>query len=134
VSKRLRRSSYLLLSDFERLEEWCQKVRVVFDGATPFLVGSALTKADYRDVDLRLILPDRVFDRYYAGVFKVRLINRAVSIWGQRETGLPIDFQIQRMTEANAGFGGEYRNPMGLRDWTVQPSSGTPGGRNHEAA
>ena len=35
-----RRGSYLLLSDFERLEEWCRLVRVVFDGECPYLVGS----------------------------------------------------------------------------------------------
>ena len=127
-----RRGSYLLLSDFERLEEWCRLVRVVFDGETPYLVGSVHTTPDYRDVDLRVILRDGVYDRYWHDPVKVRLVNRAVSIWGQQETRLPIDFQVQRMTEANAAFGGGYRNPMGSRDWSTNVPSGHPGGRTHD--
>ena len=127
-----RRGSYLLLSDFERLEEWCRLVRTVFDGETPYLVGSVNTTPDFRDVDLRLILRDAVYDRWWSDPVKVRLVNRAVSIWGQQETRLPIDFQVQRMTEANAAFGGGFRNPMGMRDWTVNVPSGHPGGRTHD--
>jgi hypothetical protein len=127
-----RRGTALLLSDFERLEEWCRLVRVVFDGEVPYLVGSAARTTQYRDIDLRLILRDAVYDRWWSNPVKVRLANRAVSIWGQKETGLPIDFQIQRMTEANDAFGGEYRNPMGLRDWTTQVPSGHPGGKRHD--
>lgn len=121
-----RRSSFLLMSDFERLEEWCRSVSIVFDGEVPYMVGSVNHTADFRDVDLRLILRDAVFDRWWRNPVKVRLVNRAISTWGQRETGLPIDFQVQRMTEANEAYGGEYRNPMGLRDWTVQVRAGIP--------
>lgn len=113
------RSSFLLLTDFERLEEWCRLVSVVFDGRHPYLVGSVNERADFRDVDLRLILPDAVFDRWWRDRVKVRMVNRAVSTWGQRETGLPIDFQIQRRTEANEAYPREARNPMGLRDWAT---------------
>lgn len=124
-----RKASYLLMSDFERLEEWCRNVRRLF-GDVPYLVGSALTRADYRDVDVRLILMDDEFDaRWPDDWLKVRLMNRAISIWGQQETGLPIDFQIQRMTEANAQFaGGSARNAMGVRDWSRIPTSGVPAG------
>ena len=111
------RTSYLLLSDFERLEEWCRLVRIIFDGETPYLVGSVNERADFRDVDLRLILADEDFDARFHDPVKLRLTNRAISTWGQRETGLPIDFQIQRRTEANASFGKHFRNPMGVRDW-----------------
>lgn len=123
----LRRTSYLLLSDFECLEEWCRLVRVVFAGETPYLVGSVHQTPEYRDVDLRLILRDAVFDRWWRDPVKVRLVNRAVSIWGQKATGLPVDFQVQRMTEANQRFGSEFRNPMGMRDWTRIVPSGVPG-------
>jgi len=116
-----RRSSYLQLTDFEILEEWCQKLRVVAGGNVPYLVGSVNRTPDFRDVDLRIILPDRLYDRYFrADPDRVRLVNRALSIWGTRETGLPIDCQVQRMTEANEQFPGEYRNPMGLRDLARQ--------------
>src|SRR4051812_13344444 len=113
-----RRSTYLLVGDFERMEEWGRKVDVLFDGATPYLVGSVHDRPDFRDVDVRVILEDEIFDGQYGErPAKVRWMNRAVSEWGTRETGLPIDFQVQRMTEANDHFGGQYRNPLGLRDW-----------------
>lgn len=118
------RSTYLIQSDFERLEEWCANVRRVFK-RPPYLVGSVTQRADFRDVDLRLIMPDDDFDAGWRDVVKVRLMNRAISIWGQQETGLPIDFQIQRQTEANAEFQG-MRQAMGIRDWSFIPTSGVP--------
>lgn len=120
------RSTFLLMSDFERLEEWCRNVRRVFDGNIPYLVGSANDRPDFRDVDLRVILSDDVFDAAYRNPVKVRLMNRAISTWGQRETGLPIDFQIQRQTEANTEYMSARRNPMGIRDWSQIATSGTP--------
>lgn len=123
------RSTFLLMSEFERLEEWCRLVSVVFDGEVPYLVGSAGTTRDYRDVDIRVMLADKAFDEMFgAGLLltKIRLLNRAISIWGQQETGLPIDFQVQRMTEANEAYGVQPRNPMGLRDWATTPTSGVP--------
>jgi len=126
-----RRGSYLQLWEFERLEEWCRLVSVLFDGEVPYLVGSANTRPDYRDVDLRVILEDEVFDTRWRDPVKLRYMNRAVSAWGQRDTGLPIDFQIQRMTEANEQFPtgpGQTRNAMGLRDWSLQRPAGVPVG------
>jgi hypothetical protein len=119
------RTSYLLQADFERLEEWCSNVRRIFK-RPPYLVGSATQRVDFRDVDLRLILDDEAFDADWSDVVKVRLMNRAISTWGQRETGLPIDFQIQRQSEANAQFPQGMRNPMGIRDWSMIPTSGVP--------
>jgi hypothetical protein len=119
------RFSYLLQSDFERLEEWCRHVRKLFR-AHPYFVGSATQRANFRDVDLRLILPDERFDAEWSAVVRVRLMNRAISIWGQQETGLPIDFQIQRQTEANEQYPDGPRNPMGTRDWSLIETSGVP--------
>lgn len=122
------RATYLLLTDFERAEEWCRKVRRIFAGTGHvglFLVGSALTRADYRDIDLRLILTDEAWDREWTDAVKTRYMNAALSTWGQRETGLPIDFQLQRMSTANASFGeGHPRNPMGVRDWAINHPAG----------
>lgn len=120
------RGTFLLMSDFERLEEWCRLVDVVFDHHTTYLVGSSNRTKDYRDVDLRCILPDAVFDRWWNDRLKVRYVNRAISIWGQQETGLPIDFQVQRQSDANAQYPGEPRNPMGFRNWATIPTSGIP--------
>ena len=121
-----RRASYLQLVDFERVEEWCRMVRVLFDDAMPYLVGSVNQHPDFRDVDIRLILDDVTFDKAFSDPVKHRLMNRAISTWGQRETGLPIDFQVQQQTAANAQFEGEFRNPMGIRDWTIQTPDGRP--------
>ena len=121
------RSTFLLMSDFERLDDWCRMVRSVFGPSFgPFLVGSATERPDYRDVDIRVILRDHTFDRLFRRRPEVvRFLNRAFSVWGQQETGLPIDFQVQRFTEANAEFPGG-RNAMGLRDWATLPTSGVP--------
>lgn len=125
----MNRATFLLQSDFDRLEDWCRLVRVIFGPAHgPFLVGSATKRADFRDVDIRLLMDDAVFDVWFRGrLDAVRFTNRAFSVWGQQETGLPIDFQVQRMTEANAKFT-EPRTPMGVRDWTTIPTSGVPSG------
>jgi hypothetical protein len=125
-----KRATYLFVNDFERLEEWCQKAAVLFWRPSPgylglFLVGSALSRPDFRDVDLRVILSDDRFDEEYSNPVKVRYMNRALSTWGQRETGLPIDFQVQRQTEANETYTGD-RNAMGVRDWMLLRTSGTP--------
>jgi hypothetical protein len=124
------RSTFLLLADFERLEEWSAKVRSLAH-EQPYLVGSVNTRPDYRDVDVRIILDDARFDAAFGGwdgkfdPRRVRYLNRALSAWGQRETGLPLDVQIQRRTEANAKYDGE-RNAMGTRDWRTILTSGVP--------
>lgn len=121
---RARGLSYLVQSDFERLEDWCRMVYRIF-GRPPYLVGSVTERADFRDVDVRVILPDKAFDRWFRGhLDTVRFVNRALSVWGQQETGLPIDFQVQRSTEAHEFD--KPRNPMGVRDWAIIPTSGVP--------
>lgn len=128
------RATFLVQSDFDRLEDWCRMVRVIFGPVFgPYLVGSVLDKPDYRDVDIRVMVEDRRFDRLFRGRLEaVRFLNRAFSVWGQQETGLPIDFQVQRQTEANAEFSGR-RNAMGIRDWSQIPTSGVPPLQSDEA-
>lgn len=127
MTRRRTRASYLIQSDFDRLEDWCRMVRVILAGHGPFLVGSATERADFRDVDVRTILSDSAFDRLFRRRTEaVRFLNRAFSVWGREETGLPIDFQVQRMTEANEAFP-KPRNAMGVRDWSRIPTSGVPG-------
>jgi hypothetical protein len=121
------RSTFLVQSDFDRLEDWCRMVRVIFGPSFgPYLVGSVRERADYRDVDIRVLMRDYDFDRVFRRRPEaVRFVNRALSVWGQQETGLPIDFQVQRQTEANAEFT-KPRNAMGVRDWSRIPTSGVP--------
>lgn len=83
-------------------------------------VGSSLDRRDFRDVDLRMILPDEEFDTLFPHVGgpdhmrgRLALFNAAISGWVAERTGLPIDFQFQRCTEANAEFDGN-RSAMGM--------------------
>jgi len=86
-------------------------------GHPPYLVGSSTERPDFRDVDLRAILPDEEFDALFAPWADRQefwsLFCLAVSSYLSQVSGLPIDFQVQRMTEANEKHGGKPRNPMG---------------------
>lgn len=69
-----------------------------------------------RDVDVRMILPDKRHDRLRKaiGVEGVAFLGIAIGQYLASLTGLPIDFQIQRQTEANAIHSGT-RNALGHR-------------------
>jgi hypothetical protein len=77
-------------------------------GPHVFLVGSALERRDFRDVDVRCILPDEAFDRLFPGREADSkdplwcLLCGAISEWLATRTKLPVDFQIQRATAAHA--------------------------------
>lgn len=107
------RATFLLKSDMYALEVWASEIRRVFHDETTYLVGSALTTTRPRDVDLRLILPD---ERVAALSTIVELpgFDQAFSLWAQAATGLPIDFQVQSMTEANALTDQTRRHPLGM--------------------
>lgn len=110
------RATYLSPPDLYRLDWACRPIRLAFD-TPPYLVGSALKSADFRDIDLRLILDDQRFNDLIGGsadlllLLNVALSGLIASTAGQRA---PIDFQIQSMSEANAIRG--VRVPMGGRD------------------
>ena len=82
-------------------------------GVGCYIVGSVLDKADWRDVDVRLIMPDETFNQEFpeAGSqwehnAKWLLLTVAISDWLSKQTGLPIDFQFQPQTHANERFSG----------------------------
>ena len=80
-------------------------------GHVPYQVGSSLFTKEWRDVDVRLILPDDEFDRRFGQPpselnRKLAAFTLAFASLGREMTGLPIDFQIQRQTEANAKYPG----------------------------
>jgi hypothetical protein len=73
-----------------------------------FLVGSCLERADFRDVDVRTVMTDEAFDKLFPGGASGTesdafwsLLCESIGALLAQATGLPIDFQIQRMTEAN---------------------------------
>lgn len=126
-----RRMSYLTPHQIRRLDLACAPVRLAFPDYGPMLVGSVMERSDYRDVDVRVILADKQFDKMFpkaivhddAGAHtddRWTFLCAAISHWLTEVSGLNVDFQIQRMTQANAheAYQGKFRNPLGTRAWT----------------
>lgn len=94
-----------------------------------FQVGSSLQRGNYRDVDVRCMLDDDEYAHLFSGKpARLRVLNAAVTLWLGRATGLPIDFQFQDTTAANAEFGGP-RSALG-----VTPSKPHPAASDSEKA
>lgn len=100
-----RRTSYLDVGEFKALNDWAAHVIEAFGGNVPYLVGSSLHDPNYRDVDVRQILRDEVFDAL-ASLVDVGRLGFVFSLWGKAVTGLRIDYQIQRQSDANSEFDG----------------------------
>lgn len=82
-------------------------------GHPPYLVGSATRTKRWRDVDVRLILPDDEYDALFGARRQPAALDvkwnaycLAFSARAREVTGLPVDFQIDRCTEANAQHAG----------------------------
>lgn len=95
------------------LNAWGQTLEEAF-GQTAYFVGSALLKGkewNGRDVDVRILLPAAEFERLIGKRTRPNWSHPrfaalciGISLWGQKVTGLPIDFQFQEQDEANAEF------------------------------
>lgn len=101
------------------LDQFGQLVRDAF-GEIPYQVGSSLETTAWRDVDVRLILHDDVYAAWGFGDpehthFNARWValTLAFAALGRQMTGLPIDFQIQQQTRANAKYPGP-RNALSI--------------------
>ena len=77
-----------------------------------YLVGTAQTGGEYRDVDVRTILADDVFDARFPDGAMWSTFCFLAADWLRAQTGLPVDYQVQRQTQANAKYDGP-RNPIG---------------------
>lgn len=104
------------------LEEFGYQVWAAFR-AVPYHVGSSLMGKQWRDVDVRLILPDEEYERMRLGDPKNPHLNSkwvslvmAYSALGKAMTGLPIDFQIQQQSYANEHYPGKEhtRSALGI--------------------
>ena len=121
------RATHMQIQDVRLLEDWGRSLRQMFPGEVAYLVGSALTASSYRDVDVRLIFDDAKFDALDE-LLSIPRLNMCLSIWGRHVTGLPIDCQIQQMTEANELFGratGSRRHPIGISRWDEEKKGTT---------
>jgi hypothetical protein len=131
-AEQARKASYIGAPACFALEMACKYVQEAFAPsgdrglAQIYIVGSALERADWRDVDVRMILDDATFSAMFPGAlidtgaatweFDARwtLMCVAISQWMAKQTGLPIDFQFQPMTWANTRHD-KRRHPAGLR-------------------
>lgn len=104
---------------------WLNKFGVIvhdYFGHVPYHVGSSLTTKQWRDVDVRLILPDDEFTERFGCIQsaevnpKLAAITLAFSALGKAMTGLPIDFQIQPQTHANEKYPGMRSALIEIRD------------------
>jgi len=74
-----------------------------------------VTRQDWRDVDVRVLLDDATFDEL-ARLVSIPRLNQMISLWAVQATGMPVDFQLQRRTDANDEFpGAASRRPLGVR-------------------
>jgi len=113
-----------------KLELACRVINQAFGcGFGCYKVGSSMERADWRDVDVRLILGDDEFAKQFPAAHlhgamwehdpKWLLFTVAITGWLREQTGLPIDFQIQPQTFANEKHKG-IRSAVGL---VIQPRS-----------
>lgn len=116
------RGVYLPSPQGEQLDYCCNILHRAFKSST-YLVGSVLRTKNYRDVDVRMIMDD---DKFYALFGKTSnpifwsLLCTSISTWLSKVTELPIDFQIQSQTSANAMHRGP-RNALGIFTDPVAP-------------
>lgn len=110
---RQRRGTTLSPQELFVLDQWGRQLMEAF-GQTPYLVGSAERGENWRDVDVRMVLP---WPEDTMSGLAVYTLNIAVTTWGRQVTGLPIDFQMQA-ARAFHEYDNEPRNPLGTRSRT----------------
>lgn len=103
------------------LELACNHINAAFGGFGCYLVGSAIERPDWRDVDVRFIMEDDAFDKLFPDAGpnwesdpRWLLLITSISGWLSKATGLPVDFQIQPQTHANKRHS-KARHALGLR-------------------
>lgn len=126
VTSNARRVTALTTAQLHVLDRFCQPIRSAF-GRPPYLVGSAGVGSDgtYRDVDVRLILPDDEFAAACPTRERWELLSLTISVYLSTATTLPVDFQIQRQSEANEKHD-KPRNPLGMGRVFAGGGDGTP--------
>lgn len=118
------KTSYVGAPAIFALELAIRDVNDAFDSYGCYLVGSALERPDWRDVDVRCIMSDEAFSAEFPGCtmasadweFDAKWLLLTVSLSERlsRVTGLPIDFQFQPQTHANSRHK-KQRSALGLR-------------------
>lgn len=116
--------TYIGAPDIFALDMVARTVAEAFDCYGVYLVGSALDRPDWRDVDVRMIMSNDVFLQTFPGA-EIRqgafsqhprwvLLTTAISEYMKKVTRLPVDFQFQPQSYANKHHEGR-RHPLGIR-------------------
>lgn len=117
------RANYVAAPGYFKLSHACLVINQAFEsGFGCYLVGSAITRKDYRDVDVRMILDDAEFDRLFPGASEGgvqycalwSLMCTSFSLYLSQVSGLPVDFQIQKQSVANALPDKTERQALGI--------------------
>lgn len=121
--RKWKRANYVPAPHFYNLNQACAVINRAFEGGFGcYLVGSSIDRRDFRDVDVRYIMEDAAYDRLFrckdghgGGHLNAlwSLMCTAISLQLSQQSGLPIDFQIQRQSQANAEHDGK-RQPLGI--------------------
>lgn len=111
------RANYLPAPHYFDLNLACVPLLAAFDGGV-YLVGSCLERPDYRDVDVRAIVSDHEWVRLFGSDHGAcsalwSVLCASVSLWLTSRSDLPIDFQVQRQSDANARYPGA-RSALGI--------------------
>lgn len=119
------RATWLTTFDLHRLDLAVSPLRKLCPDI--YLVGTVLTSPNWRDVDVRMIMADDEFDETFSNSLLWEVFCLTTTSWLRSETGLPIDFQVQRMTEANTEKHAGLRNHLsgGRREYAGL-GDGTP--------
>ena len=114
------RANFLGIPAFYNLNLAACVINEAFESYGTYLVGSSLERRDYRDVDVRVIMADEEYARLFPGLSGNAQVSAfwsllcvSISEWMAARTGLPIDFQIQKQSEANEKYK-VTRNAIGL--------------------
>jgi hypothetical protein len=119
-----RRANFIGAPGFFLLNQACRMVDEAYpDALGLYLVGSSLTKRNFRDVDLRLILLDADYAAMFPGIGnngwlhpRWSLVCSSIALYLSKASGLPVDFQFQAQGEANREYpqDGHPRCAMGM--------------------
>jgi len=94
----MKRAAYIDFDEQRILRDWCRSLRRAFPDAIGIMhVGSSVVRADYRDVDVRVVLDDVAFSAL-TSVVAVDDLGIALTSWGKRATGMRIDCQVQSLS------------------------------------
>ncbi|SRR5260370_10743232 len=114
------RVNWIGAPQFFNLNHACRILTEAY-GYHVYLVGSAMERRDFRDVDIRCILDDDEFARLFPDCprnpqwnARWSLLCSAISEWLSTHSSLPVDFQFQSQTAANRDFGDRPRSALGF--------------------